>query len=110
MGAVRRGADFFLVPHNKASRLLLFFCSMKRLLYALGAARQGEGCGKVSLPCGGIFFMPLHSGVPFWRVRGLLFCHALCFHFGLSGVLIFGGLCVLIMRKPRARRGFLSGS
>ena len=39
--------------------------------------------------------MPRHSGAPFWRVRGLLFCHALCFHFGLSGVLIFGGsLCI----------------
>ena len=93
------GADFFLVPHNKVSRLLLFFCSMKRLLYALGAARQGEGCGKVSLPCGGIFFMPRHSSAPFWRVRGLLFCHALCLLFLLSGVLKrFSGF-VYISRK-----------
>ena len=43
-GAVRWGADFFLASHNKVSRLPLFYYeSMKRPLYALGAARQGEG-------------------------------------------------------------------
>jgi hypothetical protein len=76
----------FVVSCNCSAWVLCGGCS-----FFPYAARQGEGCGKVSLPCGGIFFMPRHSGAPFWRVRGLLFCHALCFHFGLSGVLIFGG-------------------
>ena len=79
-GAVRRGADFFLASHNKVSRLPLFYYeSMKRPLYAVGAARQGEGVWKSFPPLRRhLFFMPLHVGTPFWYVRGLLLCYALC--------------------------------
>ena len=61
---------------------------------------------KVSLPCGGIFFMPRHSGAPFWRVRGLLFCHALCLLFWLSGVLFFGGSLCIDYAEAEGSAGF----
>jgi hypothetical protein len=84
----------FVVSCNCSAWVLCGGCS-----FFPYAARQGEGCGKVSLPCGGIFFMPRHSGAPFWRVRGLLFCHALCLLFLLSGVLKHFSGSVYISRK-----------